>query len=483
MRFRELLLEYEHEKTLARFGRKLFDRMLNDPSVGGAWMAFAGDTPTDVAPGFAIERALTAFESCFEGNEEYIPWALIRYIRGGIQRWEDLHRANDYISCHKEFRRAGYFKRNPEANAKWGDIGRIKTLSDFGEFIQSLSVADAISNSAKDRETEKRLFDSGDAILWLDTPKYKIVIPKTQEASCWFGRATQWCTAAKNNNQFHAYTHVAPREEWAMAGTIGHRNSELYIVLEKATNRRWQLLFGFDSQYMDENDREINWKNFPCEVFSEFDVSRIGFKNALFALITDPLPAELVRRLQTRYPEAVVWTALVYQRDAQRGFTRRHGVAVDRKEYATILLDAVKAAAHPQPRRMSSTVGEVIVYQNFLDFVANALIEERDFNRQPWTTDPWSMFFYYGGAEETLERARKSAVAETIYDEVLDYLSPVYAIIDDSDPGVVRFYDGNRDPIDRDFTMKIGPDIQWRGPPSAQRAYAAIMDAFQKLVD
>lgn len=103
---------------------------------------------------------------------------------------------------------------------------------------------------------EKEFYSNGGANLIVNTATLKIVQVLTEEASCFFGRNTQWCTAAKYDNAFRSY-----------AG-----NGSLYIILEKQRNRRWQLYVPHSStayELMDEHDEETRWDELPPEAMNE----------------------------------------------------------------------------------------------------------------------------------------------------------------------------------------------------------------------
>lgn len=79
-----------------------------------------------------------------------------------------------------------------------------------------------------------------DAEKVYEDDEWLVVVPKTEEAACYYGKNTQWCTAADNNNQFNYY----------------NRDGKIYININKYTNKKFQ--FHFESkQFMDENDSPI----------------------------------------------------------------------------------------------------------------------------------------------------------------------------------------------------------------------------------
>ena len=88
-------------------------------------------------------------------------------------------------------------------------------------------------------------------VIKYDLTDWTIIIPKTEAASCFYGKGTKWCTASDNDNRFNYYS----------------ENGDLYILINKETpSEKYQ--FHFESnQFMDVKDRNISLNDF----FSEND--------------------------------------------------------------------------------------------------------------------------------------------------------------------------------------------------------------------
>lgn len=163
------------------------------------------------------------------------------------------------------------------------DINALANLGHLEVVIQKFKTI--IDNDPKVRLSRQQaadaknqeFYDSNQAKLVLDTSECRIVLIKSQAAACHFGVNTQWCTAAtKGHNAYENYD-----------GT-----GELYVILDKPRNKRWQIFFPFDSdsrgweddeeeadysdpetpayQFMDENDREASVTALPDEAFAYF---------------------------------------------------------------------------------------------------------------------------------------------------------------------------------------------------------------------
>jgi ADP-ribose pyrophosphatase YjhB (NUDIX family) len=183
-------------------------------------------------------------------NKEYTAWITGNYARGDIARFEDI--GSRVIPALKRFHALKGTRRIPNEER---DIGRIKGLQQLEDLVAKYEQVDATSKRQQDVSQEQKYFTDGEAELILNDAKYKIVVPKTQEASCYFGINTRWCTAAAKGNMFQTYA----------------KNGPLYIILVKADNARYQ--FHFESgQFMDERDDQID----PVGFFDEYpELARI----------------------------------------------------------------------------------------------------------------------------------------------------------------------------------------------------------------
>ena len=99
-----------------------------------------------------------------------------------------------------------------------------------------------ISNpdQAATKSEEVRKIKEGAEKVYEDE-KWIVIVPHTQEASCYYGKGTQWCTAADNSyNYFDHY----------------NKQGLLYINILKGTDTKYQFHFETGS-YMDATDTDI----------------------------------------------------------------------------------------------------------------------------------------------------------------------------------------------------------------------------------
>lgn len=172
-------------------------------------------------------------------GKTYLQWIIVR----GISEWtkknlklfkEDLPKITDTLNTFEKLKAKNKLK--PEHK----DINKFKMFTELAEALSGYT--DMESNKDKKNNIEKEFFDNKEAELFYNSSEFKVVVPLTEKASCYFGINTQWCTAAKNHNEFKNY----------------NKRGKLYIVLHKPTNRRWQLQFAKDFSFMDENDNAVD---------------------------------------------------------------------------------------------------------------------------------------------------------------------------------------------------------------------------------
>lgn len=156
---------------------------------------------------------------------KYSKWILNLYNKKML-KLEDLYKVKEYLEYYHKF-----INKIQEK-----DINKIASLPDLYTIISPFQ-SDPNQSSSKSDETRKikedaeKVFEDSD---WL------VIVPKTKEASCYYGKNTQWCTAASNNNMFDEY----------------NKEGKLYININKKTNKKYQ--FNFEtSSFMDERDTDI----------------------------------------------------------------------------------------------------------------------------------------------------------------------------------------------------------------------------------
>lgn len=217
------------------------------PPVAHDLDAVAGDTQADKVFNYVI-----GWDP--DPTKRNAQWLLNLVLAGarGVDlgmKLEDGYKATRYLEL--------FAKARPRLPVAQRDLGRYRRLGDLFAVLKQFDRSNGDGEQAPDdadpvimsRREEERLYDREmheQAEVIYNGPDYKVLIPKTQAASCYFGRNTEWCSAATTStNYFKVYNDQGP----------------LYIILDKANNRRWQMHFE-SNQFMDETDRPVDRRTF-----------------------------------------------------------------------------------------------------------------------------------------------------------------------------------------------------------------------------
>ena len=139
---------------------------------------------------------------------------------------EDLYKAKEYLTYFIKFAQKIEDK----------DINHYSSLPQLYEKVRPFMEN---PNQASSHSEEVRIAKEGAEKVYEDD-SWLIIIPRTEEAAKYYGKNTQWCTAADNNNQFDNYNNQGP----------------LFINIDKTSNEKYQFHFESD-QFMDETDTQI----------------------------------------------------------------------------------------------------------------------------------------------------------------------------------------------------------------------------------
>ena len=163
---------------------------------------------------------------------KYLQW-LLKLRAENKLKMEDLYKATKYLKI--------YTKYKNQIEEK--DINKIKSLPDlYGQvkdIMKSLETEEGTESLKSSKEKTKEI--KKQAEKYYEDEKWLIIIPKTKEASCLYGKGTQWCTAADvSENMFDEYNDQGP----------------LYIMIHKPTNEKYQYHAETES-FMDAEDADI----------------------------------------------------------------------------------------------------------------------------------------------------------------------------------------------------------------------------------
>jgi hypothetical protein len=165
---------------------------------------------------------------------------------------EDLYKATEYLSY--------FVKYNNRIEVK--DINKYRSLPELYNIVKVYMDNPEIATSNSD---EVRRAKEGAEKVYEDS-EWLIVVPHTKEASCYYGKGTQWCTAAENShNMFDDY----------------NKKGNLYINIRKSDGEKFQFHFETES-FMDATDTSIDTPIFSTIGFTDnvlnFYKERVGEK-------------------------------------------------------------------------------------------------------------------------------------------------------------------------------------------------------------
>jgi hypothetical protein len=210
-------------------------------------------------------------------KENFNPTTFDRFLTEDFYKvYEDLEKYHKY---KRLFKTLGEALNNPNT-VKLGDINQIKSFDDLYEKLRLLK---PYIEAEEEKETLKAAEKDVEKIY--NSDNYLILTPKTQEASCAYGRNTRWCTASTGSyNYFNQYNKQGP----------------LYIIINKNFNKKYQFHFQSE-QYMDEDDDPIDMSSFLRNnpEIAEFIID-LAFKNGNLKFVRENANSQkIIEKLET----------------------------------------------------------------------------------------------------------------------------------------------------------------------------------------
>lgn len=221
--------EYFTPNELLTEDREINESLLLEATLDDIYTKYYSNIPQDEF--WQIIKADPTYnEQKSQKMGKYGKWLLNLYKQGKLKN-EDLYKATDYLSYFVKYYNKITEKdinKLPDLPSLYNIIKPYKEASDNGEDIAT-SKSDEVRRIKEDAE---KVFEDNQ---WL------VVVPHTQEASCYYGKNTQWCTAATDSyNMFNHYNNQGP----------------LFINIRKTDGKKFQFHFETNS-FMDETDTPI----------------------------------------------------------------------------------------------------------------------------------------------------------------------------------------------------------------------------------
>jgi hypothetical protein len=299
MRAKEFLLEYDRQATAKNYLPRLLQKCFGDIHESPKFFA-------EIISGLGMRMRNKDFAERINGDPD-LQLQVMNFILGRIEaadpspkkkfvpvmtRWyvereflylEDLGRVIAALRTYMKFKN------------RFNGIN-LKTIS-FEEFEEIMDeTLTQPSNSQEDKATEQGFYDRQEASLIHDDNEIKIVNPHTEAASCFFGRNTKWCTAAREDNQFDHYDEMG----------------SIFIILFKKENRRWQWHFE-QEEFMDERDVPLSPQQVreskPAQIIAHIMIwaAEGGCDQLLDYIPHDKITREFVENMVSSHPGNIRW--------------------------------------------------------------------------------------------------------------------------------------------------------------------------------
>ena len=185
---------------------------------------------------------------------------------------EDLYKTTEDLEKFPHLKKTKKYKGQK-------DIGQIKSVTDLYDNVKDYKVS-------KDEITKtkaERLRDDVEKVY--EDDKWRILVPKSKEASCHYGGGdTRWCTASKSSNYYDHYSKQGPLYMMMYKEDAGKSPSE---------NRSHQFHFESNSFYNAE-DRSIELGPF----FATYPELKPFFKDKFASY----MKKDFGKQVQLRYP-------------------------------------------------------------------------------------------------------------------------------------------------------------------------------------
>jgi len=274
MRENDLIFEYKRDVTVKNYTDRLIDRMISDGSIermrfgGGAGLGYTTDEMFDVIRGIqrsdmpsmtpenveAVKEifargAITQIEQADPTSKKaYTEWLVMAYINSIFARWEDIFSTGtDFLAMYNDLKQRNLFNKVDTLKA----VSNIKQINNRERFVWAYT---RISNAHDFYLGQTTDIDRGDAEEIHNGPAVRVLKVNDQKAACYYGRGTQWCTAAtRSRNMFDHY----------------NKSGNIYIFIPKKPwhdGEKYQFWAGDDGrnvdiQLMDEHDEPVDFEN------------------------------------------------------------------------------------------------------------------------------------------------------------------------------------------------------------------------------
>ena len=244
MRAKHFIVEYSREKTSDVHGEKIIQAIKNDKQPRAdldIWNAHSRSGQWNNLHDNDKNALLTNVMGQIESgdptkNLEYSQWLARMYSRGVVPLEDIKSKMRDALEKYHQFK----IKKKLKPEHK--DINQMKSPYDL---LQAMEQYD-------EDELKPEVTDKGNAKQIYKDETIRVIVPKNEAASCYYGQGTRWCTAGRNRNMFDTYNPM----------------DDMFIVIPtnpQYEGEKYQLHFPTE-QFMDEKDNSVN----PTELTQQY---------------------------------------------------------------------------------------------------------------------------------------------------------------------------------------------------------------------
>jgi hypothetical protein len=148
----------------------------------------------NIVPNYIIDFFINSDPS---GNHKYLYWMCKIFVNNEMKG--KMLMVNEMVQKIKEFHEI-----QDKIQQKHGDFCNISNPKDIMSYFW-LDELDCVILKAKTDVLSKKSVSSSDYEKIYDDGKFLIIVPKTKEASCLYGKGTKWCVSGTDKNRFDEY--------------------------------------------------------------------------------------------------------------------------------------------------------------------------------------------------------------------------------------------------------------------------------------
>lgn len=207
-------------------------RLINEISVKDAYVHYQDTIPEDVYKWWVVTiQGDNADNAQLDSDTK---WILKRYEKEGDSMFGKAEQIVNAINIFKRMRVRGMLPPGIT-------LEQCSSIDELIAFTNGVNHDEVFARTQKELDRDIKAARN-DIDVVFENDDWFVLIPKSMEASIYWGSKTRWCTATKNleNNQFDFYTEGGP----------------LYININKKTRAKYQFSFA-EAEWNNADNKEI----------------------------------------------------------------------------------------------------------------------------------------------------------------------------------------------------------------------------------